>query len=353
MRAQSPTQLVVDQDHPASRVAGGTGLGPGLTVMADAPYPLPNPGKLGTAVACDTTIGPPAVRLSGYMHIGGSPHRVPEEEMDPTGGSCGVLVTIPVRNEAPRLAAALIALEREFEASRLPYQLAIAEDGSTDGTKDRLRELKQIRPDLVVQSEEEAMGRGRAIRQLWTNHRAEVYCFIDADLAVGPDVLVRAVTRATSGKTIVTGSRYVRGSTTSRPPLRSMVSRIYNWATRLIFHDTIQDHQCGLKVFPAEVIGQLLPYSKEDSWFWDTEILVLATRFGYKVEELPVAWIERKHSRTTMRRLLSDIYLHGTGLIRLKSRVEELAPEVRGRPRWSGPQYRVDPEPIRVDLAKE
>jgi len=119
-----------------------------------------------------------------------------------------VLVTIPVRNEVLRLTSALEAVDQAFRATGLDYSLSIAEDGSTDGTKDLLRELPESWPGILIQEAADPLGRGRALRQLWSTTVADVYCFTDADLAAGPDSLVTAALRVVNGEPIVVGSRY-------------------------------------------------------------------------------------------------------------------------------------------------
>src|SRR5271157_213911 len=191
-----------------------------------------------------------------------------------------VLVTIPVHNEVSRLYGTLEALDRAFRATGLDYCLSIAEDGSTDGTKNLLRQLPERWPGILIQEEAEALGRGRALRQLWSRTPADVYCFTDADLAAGPEQLVATVRRVLAGAPIAIGSRYALGAATTRPPIRDFVSRGYNMLLRFSFGDSIRDHQCGMKSFSSEAIQQLLPRTNEDSWFWDTEIIILAFMAG-------------------------------------------------------------------------
>ena len=236
------------------------------------------------------------------------------------------LVTLPVHNEAPRLLNALEELDAAFRQSGLDYKLAVAEDGSTDGTKDLLKGLSDSWPGILVRSEARPLGRGLALRQLWSSVRADVYCFTDTDLAAGPAAAVEAVRRVMDGFPIVIGSRYTFGATTTRPPMRSLVSRGYNRLLRFGFRERIRDHQCGLKAFSASSLVNLLPYSREDCWYWDTEFVVLALRVGIPVLELPVTWVEKKTRRTPILRLLSDLYLHSTGIVRLKSRLAAQEP---------------------------
>jgi len=237
-----------------------------------------------------------------------------------------IVVTLPVYNEAP-------SLERSVDQvyavlASLPYRstLSIAEDGSTDETPQVISQLSVKYPGLLIQNAPEKLGRGLALRRLWSRLDADAFIFVDADLAIENSGIVAVIDRLARGAEVVTGSRYTPSSRVVRPPLRQFVSMGYNWMVRFVFGGPIQDHQCGLKGFTRRAISEILPLTIEDSWFWDTEALVIAQRLGYAVEEVPVAWRERKNLRTGIRRLFADILLHGAGVIRLKSRVGTISP---------------------------
>jgi hypothetical protein len=61
--------------------------------------------------------------------------------------------------------------------------------------------------------------------------------------------------------------------------------------------------------------------AKSDSWFWDTEVIVLAKKLGYSIAEIPIYWTEQKGKTTPLRRLIKDLWIHGAGLIVLIWRV--------------------------------
>lgn len=232
-----------------------------------------------------------------------------------------VLVSLPVYNEAGFLLGSVASVKRAMDESGLPYLLSVAEDGSTDSTEKVLEELRATYPELIVRSSRQRLGRGRALRELWMSVDASVYAFIDADLASHPLYLTQAVRAVLDGGDVVTGSRYVAGSRISRPPLRSTVSRLYNWLIRFLTGDSVKDHQCGLKALSRRVVQTVLPLTTEDTWFWDSEILVLAHNKGFRIDEFPVTWIEKKADRTEFSRLWSDIFIHGTGILRLLDEV--------------------------------
>ena len=262
--------------------------------------------------------GPTGVRSSSVVSSG-----------RPSGN---VLVTIPAHNEAKFLTEAVRRVRTALVAHGVPFVLSIAEDGSTDASPQILSELRAEYPDLLVRSVPRKLGRGRALRELWTTVDAAVYAFIDADLASDPQYLLRAIDLVRGGGDVAIGSRYASGAVVSRPPLRSTVSQAYNWLLRTLLNDDIRDHQCGLKALSRPVVRTVLPLATEDSWFWDSEILVLAVRNGFKVAEFPVVWREMKNDRTGVSRLLSDLLIHGSGIIRLLDEVDRASSASRTAP---------------------
>lgn len=232
-----------------------------------------------------------------------------------------VLVTLPVHNEAELLYESTHRLAEGLDGASLRYELSIAEDGSTDDTLSVIARLKAEFPNLVVRTSRKRLGRGLALRKLWSQVDADIYAFVDADLASGPEAVLRVVKEAENGADVVTGSRYCPGSVVKRPALRHVISLAYNRIVRLAFHESISDHQCGLKAFTHDAFSKLLSVCREETWAWDTEALVLATLTGLRVVEVPVEWTEYRSVRTPILRLFSDISMHGESLIHLKQRV--------------------------------
>ena len=230
-----------------------------------------------------------------------------------------VLVTIPVHNEEPRIRRTVDRVMRALDAAPFPYTLSVAEDASTDGTLRVLEEMRRDHPELLVRSRPHGRGRGSALASLWTEVDAPVYAYVDADLAMGERAVVDCIAPVYEGtSSVVTASRYCPGAAVRRPPLVHAVSLAYNRIIRLVFQDGVYDHQCGLKVFRRDVVRSLLERAHDGEWFWDTEMLVLAKAAGYSVTEQPVTWQETKNSRTSWRRLATEIPVFAAAIVALK-----------------------------------
>ncbi len=236
-----------------------------------------------------------------------------------------LLLVVPVYNEENIIENKLIKLHEYLTHLGIQFLLAIVADFSGDKSVDICRTFVNKHANVSIIVHEEKLGRGLAVREAWEKFTGDYYAFIDADLSTGLEIIKIALERMERGDiNLITASRYVNGASARRPPLRKKVSKLYNLGLRLIFKENIQDHQCGFKLLSKESKEKILHNTKIDSWFWDTELLVIANAVGLKILEVPVNWKEEKYRNTSLIRLVKDIYLHGTGIIKLKGEIESI-----------------------------
>jgi glycosyltransferase involved in cell wall biosynthesis len=207
-------------------------------------------------------------------------------------------IVVPAHNEQHVLAPSIERLH-DYLAASFPFdwRIVIAENGSTDATGDVARSLAQ-RLDRVTVVEVAGAGRGRALRTAWTMSRADVVAYTDVDLSTGLTGLLPLVAPLLSGHSDVSiGSRLSHGSVVARGPRREIISRLYNLLLRVVFAVRFRDAQCGFKALRGDVAKVLLPLVRDDAWFFDTELLLLAEHNGLRVHELPVDWVDDPDSR--------------------------------------------------------
>lgn len=232
-----------------------------------------------------------------------------------------VVVTLPVYKDSQFLEKTSEVLETATLALTNDFTLLIAEDGSN--SSDIVNRLRKKYPNIIYFQSDRRLGRGKALREAWKKVHGDVYVYIDVDLATDLREL-DAYKNLVAGQRdfdLVTGSRYIQGSTTSRPFLRRSASIAYNSFVRTLFRTGVHDHQCGFKSFSRKLVELLTIEARSDTWFWDTEVIVLARKSGFRIKEIPVHWTEKKGGRTPIKRLVKDVWLHGTGLLGLLYRV--------------------------------
>jgi glycosyltransferase involved in cell wall biosynthesis len=206
-------------------------------------------------------------------------------------------VVIPVYNEERDLARNVRRLHTYLK-DEFPFsaRITIADNASTDGTwfiaAQLARELPNVRPLHLNEK-----GRGRALAAAWLTSDARVVAYMDVDLSTDLTALLPLVAPVMSGHSDVSiGSRLARGARVVRGIKRELISRTYNLLLRISLGVRFRDAQCGFKAMRVEVARRLLPRVKNRNWFFDTELLVVAERAGFRIHELPVAWTEAPSS---------------------------------------------------------
>ena len=216
-------------------------------------------------------------------------------------------IVVPVYNEERALALSVRRLHR-FLTAEFPFrwQITIADNASTDITPGIAAELARTLPH-VRWIRLDRKGRGRALRAAWTASEARVVCYMDVDLSTDLRALLPLVAPLLSGHSdVAIGTRLARGARVVRGPKRELVSRSYNRLLRMTLRARFSDAQCGFKAVRADLLPTLLPAVKDDSWFFDTELLVRAQRRGLRIHEVPVDWIDDPDSRVRIVRTALD-----------------------------------------------
>jgi glycosyltransferase involved in cell wall biosynthesis len=202
----------------------------------------------------------------------------------------------PVYNEATVLPWSVRTLAAYASEALQDYdwRIVVVDNASTDNTPAAITALQHEFPNLEY-LRIPTKGRGIALRRAWTDLDYEVSLYMDVDLAVSLEAVRTVVDAVAKGDAaIAVGSRYAAGAKIERSLMRSITSVGYNVLTKLIIGMRTRDAQCGFKSIRKAVAAQLMPLVQDNSWFFDTELLVHAERKGLRVREVPVTWVETR-----------------------------------------------------------
>jgi glycosyltransferase involved in cell wall biosynthesis len=225
----------------------------------------------------------------------------------PAGGAPCVDIVVPVFNEVAVVEASVTRLH-DYLSARFPFtwRITIVDNASTDGTWFRAARLARD-SDRVRALHLDRKGRGLALRTAWNASDAAVVAYMDVDLSTDLDALLPLVAPLVSGHSdLAIGSRLSAGSSVARRPKRELISRSYNAILHAVFATAVSDAQCGFKAVRADVARRLLPVVEDDSWFFDTELLLLAEHNGLRIHEVPVDWIDDADTRVHVARTARD-----------------------------------------------
>ena len=224
-----------------------------------------------------------------------------------------VTAIIPVFNDRTALERAIPESLAVLSTITDQFEVIVAEDGSTDGSAELVREYEVRDIHVKLLHSRERLGRGTALNRAISQANGPIVCYYDVDLATDMQHLPQLIDEIRKGADIATGSRLLPESDIRRTESREIASRSYNFLVRSILGSRLCDHQCGFKAFNKAKILPVLPKIRSNHWFWDTELLVRAQRAGFKVTEFPVRW--RAGRGTTVR--VKDVFGMGSSILRL------------------------------------
>jgi glycosyltransferase involved in cell wall biosynthesis len=216
-------------------------------------------------------------------------------------------IVVPVYNEEAALEQSIRRLHR-FLTESFPFgwRIVIADNASTDATAE-IAGLLRTKLRGVAYLRLERKGRGRALREAWSRSDARVVCYMDVDLSTDLRALLPLVAPLLSGHSdIAIGSRLARGARVVRGPKREMISRSYNRLLHATLRARFSDAQCGFKAVRRDALDGLLADVRDNAWFFDTELLVLAQRRGLRIHEVPVDWVDDPDSRVDIVRTAAE-----------------------------------------------
>lgn len=224
---------------------------------------------------------------------------------------------VPVFNESRRLAAPLREMGEYLAAQSYSSELVLVDDGSRDGTATLIGEIAPTLPVPVhLLRYEQNRGKGYAIKVGFAAAEGEILVFSDVDLSTPLAELPRFLESLAAGYDFAIGSRKTRGSEIAvhQTWLRESLGKVFTWLVRQTLAD-VSDVTCGFKAFRREVGKRLFERVRIDDWSFDAEVLLIARRQGFRLQEIPVHWEDRQGSKV---RVLRDGLGALLGILRIR-----------------------------------
>lgn len=204
--------------------------------------------------------------------------------------SLDLSVVIPIFNEESNLEPLHRELDAVLSGLGLTYEILAVDDGSTDGSFDRLRELQKSRPHLRIIQFRRNFGQTAALSAGFKYARGKVIVPLDADGQNDPADIPRLLAKLQEGYDIVSGWRKERKD---NAVTRTLPSRMANWLIGRITGVRLHDYGCTLKAYRAESLKSIRLYGEMHRF-----IPALARWGGEKVAEIVVHHRPRRHGKT-------------------------------------------------------
>jgi dolichyl-phosphate beta-glucosyltransferase len=222
-------------------------------------------------------------------------------------------IVIPAYNEAARIPGTLAAVITCVRSRGWAAEIIVVNDGSRDATADVVRSFAAKNPEVQLVENPGNRGKGYSVRNGLLRAVGEIVMFTDADLSAPIEEAQGLFDAIGRGADIAIGSRWLeRSRQTIRQPLyRRFFGRCFNAVTRAIMGLPFADTQCGFKAFTRTAAQTVFQLQTIDRWGFDPEILFIALKRGYRIEEVPVSWAHDERTRISYlkdgMRMLEDI----------------------------------------------
>ncbi len=199
-------------------------------------------------------------------------------------------VIIPVYNEVQNITEIL----NRVQATGLPWEIVIVDDGSIDGTRDILKELDG-KDKIRVILHEKNQGKGAAVRTGFAEAKGDVFLIQDADLEYDPrdyPAILKPIEEGIAD--VVYGSRFLGAARRSTMFWHMIANKLLTLATNILYNNILTDMETGYKVFRREVLDGITLHS--NSFNFEPEFTAKILKKKVRIFEVPITFNPRDYS---------------------------------------------------------
>ncbi len=202
-----------------------------------------------------------------------------------------ISVVIPLFNEEESLPELAAWIERVMKANNFSYEVLMIDDGSKDKSWSVIEKLSAQNPNIKAIRFRRNFGKSAGLQVGFSHAQGDVVITMDADLQDSPDEIPGLYKMiAEEGFDLVSGWKQKRFD----PVTKTIPTKIYNGATRVMTGIKLHDMNCGLKAYKNEVVKSVEVYGEMHRY-----IPVLAKKAGYSnIGEKVVQHQARKYGKT-------------------------------------------------------
>lgn len=216
---------------------------------------------------------------------------------------------LPCYNEGEHFNRSVDRIIKVLDGTSFSWEIIFIEDASTDTTANLIKSYikKNPRKHLSAYFHEKNLGRGKSVSEGIEKSQGKVVGYIDIDCEIPPEYIPRFIESVNAGNDIVSGWRIYDFTVKSLP--RWVASKGYGLVRNAVLGEEFRDTEAGYKFFGRNKILPVIRDCKSPGWFWDTEIMVKASRAKLKIKEIPVVFI-RRFDKTSTVKLIPDTLIY-------------------------------------------
>jgi dolichol-phosphate mannosyltransferase len=210
-------------------------------------------------------------------------------------------VVIPAHNEVEVIGETVTTLARTLTAERIPHEILVVDDASSDGTAAVVNEVSTCNPSVRCVRSHLPPGFGHAVRAGLEHYTGDAVAIFMADNSDSPADLVRYYRVLTDGFDCAFGSRFAKGGSVQSYPLPKLIlNRVVNLVIRLMFRHGYNDTTNAFKAYRREVIDNIQPLIS-NHFNLTVEMPLKAITRGHTFDIVPISWTNRRQGVSKLR----------------------------------------------------
>ena len=221
-----------------------------------------------------------------------------------------LLLMLPIYNEEEQLESSMRTVfdYATKNLSEYDWRVHVGDNASKDKSKEIYTKLHNENPTRFTFRTLDKKGRGLNLRDSWLKEEYDIAIYMDVDLSSDINAVKNMVDQIRDRKAdLSVGSRLLPASKViGRKLLREITSRGYVFIIKTLASTKISDFQCGFKAISKELALKIVPEVEDNTWYFDTELILLTEKSGYKVYECPVRWTDDPGSTVKVWKTATD-----------------------------------------------
>ncbi len=204
-----------------------------------------------------------------------------------------ISVIIPAHNEETCLGGTVSAIADTLLRERIPHEILIVNDNSTDTTPEICQYLSQVFPTVKYFNNQPPNGFGYAVRRGLAEFEGDAVAIMMADASDDVQDLVTGYYKLLEGYECIFGSRFIKGGFVVDYPIHKLaINRLANWFVKSIFGLNYNDITNAFKIYRRETIAGVQPILSHH-FNLTVELPLKAIVRGFSYAVIPMRWYNR------------------------------------------------------------
>lgn len=205
-----------------------------------------------------------------------------------------ITVVIPVYNEEKVLVLTIKKVIKYLSSNFNKFEIIIVDDKSTDNTLKIIPKNKNI----TIITNKTNRGKGFSVKRGILAAKYPLVLFSDSDLSTPIEELDKLIPHINKFDFVIASRNMNESKIIIKQPIyRRIIGQIFAILVNTIVISDFKDTQCGFKLFKTNKIKRIVKLQTVERFSFDVELLYIAKKFGYKIKDVPVIWINGKESK--------------------------------------------------------